>query len=91
MLERFSLLHGREISHWSITTGLCDGVTRKPAYNTESIEDAFRHTGESRYPVSESNRRLDPGLRRGDEFKHQRAGSIASFNAEGAETQRTQS
>jgi len=43
MLERFSLLHGREISHWSITTGLCDGVTRKPAYNTESIEDAFRH------------------------------------------------
>ena len=43
MLERFALLRGRELSHWSITTGLCDGATRKPAYNTESIEDAFRH------------------------------------------------
>ena len=42
-----------------------------------------RHTGERRYPLSESNRRLNPELctsfgcfRRGDEFKHQRAGSI---------------
>lgn len=40
--------------------------------------ESFRHTGESRYPVSESNRRLDPGVRRGDEFKHQRAGSITT-------------
>ncbi len=37
--------------------------------------ESDRHTGEGRYPVSESNRRLDPGLRRGDEFEHYRAAS----------------
>ena len=42
--------------------------------------ESCRHTGERRYPVSESNRRLDPGFRRGDEFKHQRAGSIVTPN-----------
>ena len=47
MLERFALLHGRGLSHWSITTGLCDGTTRKAAYNTEAIEDAFRHINSS--------------------------------------------
>ena len=30
--------------------------------------EGCRHTGESRYPVSESDGRLDPGFRRGDEF-----------------------
>ena len=40
--------------------------------------ESCRHTGEGRYPVSESNRRLDPGLRRGDEFKHHRAGAIGT-------------
>lgn len=43
MMERFALLHGRHLSRWSITTGLYDGSTGQQAYNTESIEDAFRH------------------------------------------------
>lgn len=38
--------------------------------------ESRRHTGESRYPVSESNHRLDPRVRRGDEFIHLRASSI---------------
>ena len=40
--------------------------------------ESSRHAGEGRHPVSESNRRLGPGLRRGDEFKHYRAASIKS-------------
>ena len=47
MLERFALLHGRHFSRWSMTTGLCDGNTRQQAYNTETIEDAFRHINTS--------------------------------------------
>ena len=39
--------------------------------------ESSRHAGEGRHPVSESHRRLDPGLRRGDAFKHHRAASIA--------------
>jgi hypothetical protein len=35
-----------------------------------------RHTGEGRYPGLARPKQLDPGLRRGDEFKHLRAGSI---------------
>jgi two-component system sensor histidine kinase/response regulator len=39
--------------------------------------ESCRHTGESRYPESESNRRMDPGFRRSDEFIHPRASSRA--------------
>ena len=38
--------------------------------------ESRRHTGGSRYPVSESNGRLDPGVRWGDEFTLLRASSI---------------
>ena len=44
--------------------------------------ESHRHTGESRYPASESKHQLDPGFRRGDEFKDQWAASIG----EGTET-----
>ncbi|MGE5384311.1 MAG: AAA family ATPase [Betaproteobacteria bacterium] len=47
LLERFALLNGRGISRWSVTTGLCDGNTRERIYNTEAIEDAFRHIAAS--------------------------------------------
>jgi len=30
--------------------------------------ESFRHSGAGRHPVSEINRRLDPGLPRDDEF-----------------------
>ena len=47
MLERFALLNGRYVSRWSVTTGLCDGHKRERVYNTETIEDAFRHVRSS--------------------------------------------
>ncbi|MFT3848747.1 MAG: DUF2894 domain-containing protein [Propionivibrio sp.] len=34
-------------------------------------EEGSRHTGESRYPVSESDGRLDPGVRRGNDLNPQ--------------------
>ena len=44
--------------------------------------ESCRHTGEGRYPVSVSNRPMDPGIRRGDEFKHHRAASISTVRGE---------
>ncbi len=41
--------------------------------------ESNRHAGEGRHPVSESNRRVGPGLRRGDEFKHHGAVSIVAM------------
>ena len=42
--------------------------------------ESSRRAGEGRHPVSENNRRLDPGLRRGDAFKHHRAASRGLLN-----------
>ena len=46
---------------------------KAPAASPPQPEEAEnpRHTGESRYPVSENNDQLDPGLRRGDELEYQ--------------------
>ena len=68
------------------------GAARASEHDLQSLlrpdeVESCRHTGEGRYPVSESDRRLDPGtpralpagrLRRGDEFILLRASSITS-------------
>ena len=43
LLERFALMNGRYITRWSVTDGLCDGLTRERAFNTQTIEDALKH------------------------------------------------
>jgi hypothetical protein len=50
---------------------MTEAADQPPESSPKSDEaENTRHTGESRYPpVSESERPLDPGLRRGDEFK----------------------
>ena len=37
---------------------------------------SYRHAGESRHPVRARNCRLDPGIRRGDDFMHLQVGSL---------------
>ncbi len=55
--------------------GLCGKLLLRP----DDVESC-RNTGGGRYPVSERNRRLDPGLRRGDEFIHLQASSIVRMD-----------